>query len=836
MKVAHRHNYDTHAVIGGKEVQEFGIAQTAEFFTVLSNTLYSNKPLAVVREVLCNAWDAQIVSGRTDRPVIVKIDEDKMSIRDFGPGIPHDLIHSIYCVYGNSTKENDGNQTGGFGLGSKSPFAYSDHFTVVNHYDGLKTVHAISRGSALTQGKPDRRVMVSVPTTETGVEVMIPVKNREDMHQFIEIAKDIAAFGEMNVLLNDKQVEVVPISQAENNLFLTTRKPRGSYDVINIRYGNVIYPVKPDAEYIGQWKRLKEILDDIPSRNSYGREGNDFVLILQAPPNSISVTPSREALSNTETTVRTLRGLFDDIINHMQTGSELFEERLLAEQAKAIDHLWAEGYQDRVWFSKNLLTDRFGPKTVNDGSRVFTQITNMIEFADYYLRYKEEISDIIKQNLSIQRVEMMLARGWRRPHDLKAYLRIMKSKKNWGTMGKEFQKAILRPLARHVAKHPVLSHKALNIVVPAHSGKQRYGWGEYHNYTPDNRKFLKLLQGVVIVTHNKLAYEEDWNSLTGLADTIPHDQERIVYVAPRTKGHKEEAIAFFQKLGYHVVDFATILDEYRAANYVAPEKKIRVIRGAKPKNTGLVLLKHNLSTSRRIFDMTAHLSADAPRSEDYTHVLKPECLSGSFDKKFFPWGDACAAEIALLFGSKIGVCVSEPQLLSQRKKKNLKDGIMLIAETVAQKVMTSADIRTHVENRLGVRNAPYQLNVLLEMAQNSAVLNRAFALPAQTSEDDLIYYTIYKSMVSNLRYYRSTAPADGTWEKVIWDAKQEVEKWTAAPAYAALSERVSESTGLALLHLSDMNYALRRIDKIKPDYGKKVFIETTVINALNLRG
>ncbi len=79
MKVAHRDDYNTHAVIGGQNVQEFGIAQTAEFFTVLSNTLYSNKPLAVIREVLCNAWDAQIVAGRTDRPVIVKIDEDKLA-------------------------------------------------------------------------------------------------------------------------------------------------------------------------------------------------------------------------------------------------------------------------------------------------------------------------------------------------------------------------------------------------------------------------------------------------------------------------------------------------------------------------------------------------------------------------------------------------------------------------------------------------------------------------------------------------------------------------------------------------------------------------------------
>ena len=834
MKVAHRDDYDTHAVIGGNNVQEFGIAQTAEFFTVLSNTLYSNKPLAVIREVLCNAWDAQIVAGRTDRPVIVKIDEDKLSIRDFGEGIPHDLIHNIYCVYGNSTKENDGNQTGGFGLGSKSPFAYSDHFTVVNHYDGLKQVHAISRGSTMTQGKPDRRVMVSVPTTETGVEVIIPVKNREDMRLFIDIAHDIAAFGEMNVLVNDQQVKVVPISTAENNMFLTTRSPRGSYDKINIRYGNVVYPVQPDAEYIGLWKKLKGIIDDIPSRDHY-QNGNDFVLILQAPPNSISVTPSRESLSNTETTIKTLRGLFTDIINHMQTGSDVFEERLLDEQAKAIDHLWAEGFEERVWFSENLLTDPKGPKTVNDGSQVWTQITNMIEFADYYLRYKEKISDKIRAKMAIQRVEMMLSRGARQPHFLKRYLRIMKKPgRDLGSSGERFAKEIMRPLLRHVAKHEVLDHKKLFIVHPLHH-HQRYDWTDYRGFTPNNREFLKLLQGVVIVTHNKLAYEEDWNTVTGLKDTIPNDQLRMVYVAPRTKGHKEAAIELFNKLGYEVVDFASMLDESRAKDYV-PKPRAKPIPGlSRPKNVGLVLLSENLDSQRARFSSKGHLREGAPRSEDYKFVMKPESLSGKYNKKFFPWGDRMAKEITVLFGSEIGVCVSQPQYESQRKK-GFGDGFMMIVKEVCSKVLTSPGIRTHVENNLGLKNTNYSVSQLLDMARNSTVLKKHFGLPDQNTEDDLNFYTIYESMVQSLPYqYRSNRPADGKWEQVIYDTKEEVSKWTVAPAYALLADRVKESRGLDYLDLSDMQYALRDLDKTNPDYGKKVFIETTIINALNLR-
>ncbi|NKX37731.1 hypothetical protein HGG70_07340, partial [Rhodobacteraceae bacterium R_SAG4] len=66
MEVTHINHKDTHAVIGGQAAEAFSISQNAEFFEVLSSTLYSNKKLAVVREVLCNAWDAHLMVERPD--------------------------------------------------------------------------------------------------------------------------------------------------------------------------------------------------------------------------------------------------------------------------------------------------------------------------------------------------------------------------------------------------------------------------------------------------------------------------------------------------------------------------------------------------------------------------------------------------------------------------------------------------------------------------------------------------------------------------------------------------------------------------------------------------
>lgn len=835
MKVAHRDDYDTHAIIGGKEIQEFGISTSAEFFSILSDQIYTNKPLAVIREVLCNAWDAQIVAGTTHIPVQIKIDEDRLSIRDFGLGIPHELIHQIYCVYGNSTKENDGNQTGGFGLGSKSPFAYGHHFTVNNMHDGLKTVHAISRGSALTQGKPDRRVMVSVPTKETGVEVVIPVKTRSDMNLFIEIAKDIAAFGEMNVEINGKKVEIVPVSSGENNMFITTRKPRGTNAVLNIRYGNVVYPVQPDPEYIGVYMALKKIMEDIPSQG--GRGTNDFCLIIQAPANSISVTPSRESLQTTETTVKTIRKLFKELADHMTLGNALFEEKLLGEQAKAIDFMWQNGFEDRIMFSENLLTDERGPKSISEIIGV-TQITNMTELADYYLRNKPKINDRILHKMEVQRVQMQIAKGFRHKHFLKRYAN-MQAKYFTGQGQVVFKEEILRPLVRHIAKHPVLNIKQMNIVVPAarsrRYGETDYGWTNLADFMPTRNHYLKLLQGVIVVTHSRKAYQEDLYGFLTRDQRLmyPNSMPRMVYVAPRSKGHKEAAIELFKKLGYRVIDLATMVDEYNALHSEPKDPSQKAVKlSTRKKNEGLVLLSTNL-TPKGGFMMSNHLAEGTPRSKDFEYVIKPYDLSGKHygKKMFFPWGNQMACELVSLFGSKIGICVNDTQMASQKAKAK-RDGLTFIAEQIAQKVLTSASIRRYVENEKGLNNTSHRFDMLQEMAKRSSIIANLFQIPDVKTEDDLVYYEIFKAMTENYRYGHKVRPEDGSWDQSLWDAYQEIKKWDKTQIFVDLEETIKKSKTLGFLDLYEMNEMLKDMDPVNPDYGIKVFIEISIINAL----
>ena len=86
-------------------------------------------------------------------------------------------MQPIYGVYGASTKKQDATVTGGFGLGCKAPFAYSEHFEVTSWHKGTKTIYNLSRSSAEVNGKPGIFPIASFPTTESGLQVRIPLNN-----------------------------------------------------------------------------------------------------------------------------------------------------------------------------------------------------------------------------------------------------------------------------------------------------------------------------------------------------------------------------------------------------------------------------------------------------------------------------------------------------------------------------------------------------------------------------------------------------------------------------------------------------------------------------------
>lgn len=123
---------------------EYKISSNARMFRVLSSGLYSDKIRAVIRELSTNAYDAQTLNGNENIPFEVHLptpSQNFFSVRDFGPGLTHEQAMDLYTTYGESTKIDDNKQIGCLGLGSKSPFAYTDSFFVISRNNGKKRVY-----------------------------------------------------------------------------------------------------------------------------------------------------------------------------------------------------------------------------------------------------------------------------------------------------------------------------------------------------------------------------------------------------------------------------------------------------------------------------------------------------------------------------------------------------------------------------------------------------------------------------------------------------------------------------------------------------------------------
>ena len=103
------------------------------------------------------------------------------AIRDYGTGLSHDQVTNIYTTYFESTKTDSNAFIGALGLGSKSPFSYTDNFTVTAIKDGRKGIYSAFIND---MGVPSIAMMAEEQTDEpSGVEVVISVKN-SDLYTF----------------------------------------------------------------------------------------------------------------------------------------------------------------------------------------------------------------------------------------------------------------------------------------------------------------------------------------------------------------------------------------------------------------------------------------------------------------------------------------------------------------------------------------------------------------------------------------------------------------------------------------------------------------------------
>lgn len=164
---------------GFNKENKFSIGDASVIMEILRSKLYSRPLQTAIQEYLSNARDASRESKTSENLIVTlptKLDP-VFKVRDFGPGLTPKRVEEVFVKYGASTKRKDNSQTGGFGIGAKSAWAYTDSFTVVSIVDGTKYTYLAHLGSN-SQGSMD---LIEEESTDeaNGVEVSFGIQEKD---------------------------------------------------------------------------------------------------------------------------------------------------------------------------------------------------------------------------------------------------------------------------------------------------------------------------------------------------------------------------------------------------------------------------------------------------------------------------------------------------------------------------------------------------------------------------------------------------------------------------------------------------------------------------------
>lgn len=290
--------------------QSFKIALSSKIYSMLSDKLYSDRIGSVTREVCSNAWDGMkmkaLATGQPIEPFRVTLPtelEPHFIVEDFGVGMPDEQARELYSTLGLSTKEDSNDQIGAFGLGSKSPFAVTDTFTVENTYDGVTYYYLCLKSE---DGLPGILATGSkVEDRPNGVKVIIPSAGHNYRAYEKALQRQLIAMEPKPIVTNGDVFNfAVPSLICENEFGYLLQNP-GDFSLrgrtIYVRMGMVLYPV--DIDQVLNYQQRSGLYEKLKSTTA---------LIINVPIGAVEPVPSREALNYDPRTIKNIQACYEE--------------------------------------------------------------------------------------------------------------------------------------------------------------------------------------------------------------------------------------------------------------------------------------------------------------------------------------------------------------------------------------------------------------------------------------------------------------------------------------------------------------------------------------------
>lgn len=262
------------------ERTKFKMATSAKTYKIMSSTIYKYKIRAIIREISSNAIDGHMVAGNMN-PFDVQLPtvlDPRFIVRDYGTGLSDWMVKEVFATYFESTKTDTDELIGALGLGSKSPFCYTETFTIESIQDGVKRAYT----AYMDNGEPFVDQIYETETDEpNGVQITVPVKVEDIAEWEREAARVYEPFTGIRPRFIGVQVDVnwQPKEADDRGII---RYKSINYSGVYARMGNICYPID---------------MDMFENSLFYCYRNSNYAYILDFPLGSLDFMPSREELS-----------------------------------------------------------------------------------------------------------------------------------------------------------------------------------------------------------------------------------------------------------------------------------------------------------------------------------------------------------------------------------------------------------------------------------------------------------------------------------------------------------------------------------------------------------
>ncbi len=208
---------------------QFDMANPAIIFDILCNRLYERPLRTLVQEYCSNARDSHREADIADIPIKIILPtrlQKVLKIVDFGVGISPDRMETVFIKLGASTKNGDNVQTGGFGLGCKIGFSYTDSFSIKTTYNGTSYEYLAFMND---NGIPHLDLITKFSTLDdnyTSIEVAIYDKDLLNVEGYVY---QTCHFWDVKPIIINSDIKFIELNDKFNTCYINYYEVHDTY-------------------------------------------------------------------------------------------------------------------------------------------------------------------------------------------------------------------------------------------------------------------------------------------------------------------------------------------------------------------------------------------------------------------------------------------------------------------------------------------------------------------------------------------------------------------------------------------------------------------------------